>query len=181
MRLVVLFSMCLACVIACGDDGAGDADAGGDGSCRDSVECAPDEGCVGPDDVFCGIPPRQECNDDQACFAGTVCHVVADSCNATGIGSMCDVPCNPGDACGPAMVCNAEGACRALACDDPLYDCRPGQTCGQAPSDPATPVWDLHRGCENILCSDDGGCPDDTVCVNGNCQQGPGVCSPPAA
>ena len=166
---------------ATANDAALESDAPADGTCRASANCPPDEGCVGPNDVNCGVPPQEGCFGDGDCQVGDVCHVISDSCSGDGFGSMCGPACNPGDACGDNMLCNADGACRPLACDDPLVDCRPSQMCDPTTIDPTGAVYDIHRGCASISCVDDTPCPDSTVCVNGRCQDGPGVCSPPAA
>lgn len=188
----------LLIVSACSDDGGvgGEPDAAPDvfdammvdasvdalgGTCRSSAECSPDEGCVGPNDVFCGVPPQEGCMDAGECGPGSTCHVIPDSCSADGFGSECGPLCNPGDVCGDNMECNPDGACRPLACDQPAVDCRPSEVCDPASIDPAGPVHGIDRGCENITCADDGPCPTGAVCVNGYCQDGPGMCSPPAA
>ena len=93
---------------------------------------------------------------------------------------MCGPTCPQGDACGNNLVCDADGACRPLPCDDPAVECRPSEVCDPASIDPAGPVHGIDHGCANVACADDGPCQGATVCVNGYCQDGPGACSLPA-
>ena len=189
-KKLLLAAMCAAATAlsGCSDDGdtggpmdaAVAIDAPADGTCRSFAECPPDEFCLGPNDVNCGVPPQEGCFGDGDCLAGDLCHVIFDSCSGDGFGSMCGPPCNPGEACGDNMVCNADGACRPLGCDDPLVECSPSQVCDPASIDPAGPVYDIDRGCESIACMDDNPCPGMSACVNGRCQDGLGVCSLPA-
>lgn len=183
MKHLARLSWLLVLCIGCGGSGAGgDAsppDAAETG-CRSSADCsAPQEGCVGPNDVFCGIPPREECAGDQDCGAGTVCHAIPDSCSVDGIGSSCNAPCSPGQ-CGDGFVCAATGQCMPVACDDQEFDCSPSEICDPSSIDPSLPVHAITHGCTVIPCQDDAPCPSATVCVNGYCQDGPGTCSPPA-
>lgn len=169
----------------CGDDGGGGApDAAmidANQGCRSSIECMLDLGCVGPSDTNCGIPPQQQCAGDGDCGGGgNVCHAIADSCSPRGIGSMCGAACTPGDACGDGFVCDAQGACRPIPCDDPAYACRAAETCDPGSIDPAGAVYDITHGCTSIACADDGPCPGTSVCVNSYCQDGLGTCMPPA-
>lgn len=175
-----------ALLTGCSDDGNGgpDSDAGIDapmpeGTCRGFADCPPDESCAGPNDVACGIPPQEGCMSDGDCQLGEVCNVIPDSCSADGFGSECGQSCTPGDPCGDNLICAENSACRPIACDQPGIECRPSEICDPASIDPAGPVYDIDRGCENITCTDDGPCPGATVCVNGYCQDGLGMCSPP--
>jgi hypothetical protein len=182
----ILCCLFLACAImACDSSDPGtvpDAalDAADEG-CRDSTECTGSTFCVGPNDVNCGIPPREECQIDQDCAApGDVCHAIADSCSGDGVGSFCGPPCTQPDECGAGFTCDAQGACRPIACDAAEFECRPSEICDPSSVDPGAPVPEITHGCVNIQCADDAPCPGATVCVNGYCQDGPGVCSLPA-
>lgn len=179
--LALLFSM------GCGDDGGSPVDAPVAidapvaAGCRDSAGCPLDEGCVGPNDTVCGVPPQEQCASSADCPNGDTCHAMYDSCSPDGVGSMCAPACTPGEVCGDGFVCNADGACMPVACDDPAYDCRGSEVCDPGSIDLTGPVHAVTHGCTIVACAgdDDTPCPGDSVCVNNYCQDGLGTCSPP--
>lgn len=157
-------------------------DAGGSGgTCRGADECTGAESCVGPNDVVCGIPPQEQCQTDQDCPAGDVCHAIGDTCSPDGVGSRCGAPCIADDgSCGQDFQCGPQGACMPIPCDDAGFACRPSETCDPSSIDTNAPVHGITHGCAIIPCKGDTACPDQTVCVNGYCQDGLGSCALPA-
>ena len=158
---------------ACGDDGVS---LGLEGDpCRDSSACSGALVCDGPDEPqACGVAPEEECADDADCLtAGTVCHAIADSCSADGVGSRCGPVCTA-DSCDVGFRCNAGGACEAIPCDEGTA-CDPWETCDPTFSGD-TAVFSRTAGCRTIECSADAECPDSAVCVNLICQSGTGSC-----
>lgn len=151
-----------------------------DPGCRSHTECTePGELCAGPNDLACGIPPQEECNTDQDCADGSVCHAIADSCSADRVGSRCDAPCTAENGCDTGFRCGPGNACEPIPCDDLEFQCRPSELCEPTPAQPGTPVHQIAHGCATIACENDQPCPDQTTCVNGYCQDGPGTCMPP--
>ena len=153
---------------------------GGQGGCHDSSVCGPAEGCVGPEDINCGIPPQEQCFSNADCPSGDVCHSIPDSCSPDHVGSQCGPACAQDLDCGDGFACGAGGSCAPLACDAPGSGCLPSQTCDPASIDPNAQASQRTDGCLKITCQNDGMCPTSTVCVNSYCQTGLGVCSPPA-
>jgi hypothetical protein len=192
--LLVLFGwMALPVALgACGDDGDGPAapdaatpdaaapDAMGDTTCRGPDDCTGSGlSCVGPNETNCGIPPREECVDDNGCGAYQRCHTVADACSPDGVGATCGPECTPGDtSCGEGFACE-QGACRAVLCDQG-FACRASERCDPSSVVPTAPIADRDHGCQSITCAGDEACPTGTFCVNGICQDGLGACMPPA-
>lgn len=153
---------------------------GSEGGCRSSNECPPDEGCVGPEDTFCGIPPQEECLSSADCAAGDICHSMFDGCSPDGVGSRCGAPCTQDSECGDAkLVCGPDGSCAPMACDVPGAECLTTQTCDAASIDPNAAPSERTDGCKNVACQSDAGC-SSGACVNGYCQTGVGACMPPA-
>lgn len=152
---------------------------GGQGGCRDSSVCGPAEGCVGPEDINCGIPPQEQCASNADCPGGAVCHSISDSCSPDHVGSQCGAACSQDSECG-GFACGPGGSCAPVACDEPGFECLPSQTCDPGSIDPNAPPSERTNGCQTIPCQSDGMCPASTVCVNGYCQTGLGVCMPPA-
>ncbi len=189
--ITILISI-IVCSCGGGDDNTIDATAGApdaaetsgdaapEGTCRDNTACADDESCIGPNDTNCGIPPQEGCSDIQGCANGDACHAIPDSCSPDGVGSMCGPACAPGDDCGDGFACAPDGACRPIPCDQPGHECRPSETCDTASIDLNGAVHEITHGCVTVPCTDDNVCANDTVCVNGYCQAGPGMCSLPA-
>lgn len=158
------------------DGGSGGGSDGGSDGCRAKSECASGEECLGPNEwSVCGIPPQEQCADDEGC-QGQTCHAIGDSCSRDGTGSSCGHPCN--DDCEPGYRCNAGGACEAIPCDEG-FACQAHQVCDPTSVTGATPVYDRHHGCVDIDCGGDGDCPSDLVCVNGMCQVSLGTCGEP--
>ena len=158
-------------------DAAGPAD----GRCHTQSDCTSGfEICYGPNDPKCGIPPRQECDDDSGCTGkGQVCHSVADSCSPDGVGSMCAKPCD-GSGCDDGFTCDGTGHCRASTCGAPEgFACPRSQTCDPSSIDTGAAAHAITHGCVSTSCSSDGECPTDTRCVNDRCQDDLGTCSPP--
>jgi len=153
---------------------------GGQGGCHDSSVCGPSEGCIGPEDINCGIPPQEQCFSNADCPGGDVCHSIPDSCSPDHVGSQCGPACAQDSDCGDGFACGSGGSCAPLACDTPGSGCLPSQTCDPASIDPSAPASQRTTGCQKITCQSDGMCPTSTVCVNGYCQTGLGVCMPPA-
>jgi hypothetical protein len=197
--LLVLLGLALSSVLgACGDDGDGpgapdatvpdatapDAsapDAAGATTCRSQDDCTGTGlSCLGPNETNCGIPPREQCADDQGCGADQRCHALADACSADGVGSTCSPPCTPGDeGCGEGFTCDPDGVCQAVLCDQG-FACRASERCDPSSIAPDAPAYDRDHGCQSIPCENDDPCPTGTLCVNGICQDGLGTCTAPA-
>jgi hypothetical protein len=145
-------------------------------TCHRNGDCASDLACVGPDEgPACGIPPRQECQNDQSCATGEHCNAIADACSATGVGSMCGAACTA-SSCDPGFRCNASGACEPIPCDQGTT-CLSYQQCdATAAHDTSGPVYAHTDGCVNVSCSSDAGCSAGEACVNRVCQTAIGQC-----
>lgn len=164
-----------------GTGGSTGGQGGSTGGCRASSECPEGEGCVGPEDSFCGVPPQEECLSNAECGAGNVCHSMADGCSPDGVGSRCGAPCTQDSECGDAkFVCGPGGSCAPAACDQTGAECLSSQTCDTGSIDPNAAPADRSNGCEKITCASDATCPSGGACVNGYCQTGLGACMPPA-
>ncbi|HEX4454158.1 MAG TPA: hypothetical protein VH143_25015 [Kofleriaceae bacterium] len=163
-RLLVLACTLLA---ACGTRGD---------SCGRQSDCANNLSCVGPDEgPACGIPPVQDCTNDQSCPPGQHCQAIADSCSQTGVGSTCAAACTA-TSCDPGFRCDATGACEPIPCDDGTT-CASYQRCDPtAAHDLSGPVYSHTDGCEDVSCSSDDGCAAGEACVNSTCQTSAGEC-----
>jgi hypothetical protein len=166
-------------VVDAGVDAGGAIADAGDGSCRESADCAASsELCFGPSDVFCGIPPQVECQDDAACGEGRVCHAIEDSCSGDGIGATCGAPCDA-TSCQGDFACGTSGRCEAIPCGGAGVACRASELCDPTSIVTDGPVDERTHGCVAIACANDATCPATTFCVNGRCQDGVGSCASP--
>ena len=146
------------------------------GECRSSSDCAGSLECDGPSEPqVCGIPGNRQCSTDAECDPSMRCSAIYDPCSAEQIGSECRVPCTEDTGCAEAgLRCNADGACEAIPCDEG-FACLSHEAC-----DPKLGASRLAHGCVSISCSEDAQCPEQSVCVNGSCQEGPGSCVEPS-
>lgn len=183
---------CCARRIACVDDAITDDTVCGDcdpGFCPGYAPPPPElPGCTSSSDCEsfpcapagtprgCGIcrEPVRACEDDAGCAPGQVCVEETDPCSCGGAGTACVMDCRTAesDPCGEEARCGASGACEVI-------DCGAGWACPlntrcHAASDGAR---DAH-GCGRIACDAASDC-DCGVCMDGVCQDGPGVCLPP--
>jgi hypothetical protein len=188
--IVLLLSVPAACASDPGTDAGppGDAATESDGSptfgpCRGQADCASSSDfCYGPNESNCGIPPREECENDGSCGGtGELCHSIDDSCSEDGVGSTCGTACDPVTSpCGSGFVCDATGHCRPPVCGEGGFTCPISERCDPASIDTSGPAHAITDGCVAVHCATDATCPATTRCVNGRCQDGLGTCEPPA-
>lgn len=145
--------------------------------CTSSLECEGGIPCVpAGSPPGCGIcrEPVRECESDADCGVAGTCVETSAPCSCGGPDSACAPDCRTAesDPCGEGSRCGTDGHCRPISCLDG-HSCPANMRCTEdGPSPP-----DGH-GCSRIACSVASDC-DCGVCMDGLCQDGPGVCMPP--
>lgn len=178
-----------------------------DGLCLSSSDCAnaPAYRCVLPGNAMavCGTcqNPQKTCALDGDCSPGGICVEYTPTCACTaGTSTQCQAGCGASNPCPSGERCNASSRCEATPCTED-YTCGDAQRCT-----PASALADAH-GCEPLPCSSGGYiCPENTrcigepssstdhgcrklgcavdadcdcgMCISGQCETGPGYCSP---
>jgi hypothetical protein len=140
--------------------------------CTSDDDCPPDGICV---TTFSGCPqcPHRACQ-----YPPPLCIEEPDSCGTTAVcqadGTCAPLSCDDGYACGDGSRCavgsaRADGhGCELIPCDDG-WMCEENTRC-TAPTEPAS------HGCIKLECQSDTDC-DCGYCVNGACRSSLGMCS----
>ncbi|MEM9194437.1 MAG: hypothetical protein AAGF12_34990 [Myxococcota bacterium] len=156
-------------------DGRADGNVDAMTGCRSTMDCSRRfEICYAPGDRMCGIVmmPLRMCETSATCPGSTVCQEFSAGPCAIGLSSRCSMPC-PGRACMAEEVCTAEGICIPAPCSDGSFACPAGTACVPAGGD--------EHGCARMICRSDATCPAGLFCVNNQCHETLGICSPPVA
>lgn len=146
--------------------------------CTSSADCEGGIACRPPSarDV-CGIcrPSSRECEADADCGPGGVCAERELPCSCEGEpDTICTIDCRTAesDPCAAGERCSTEdGHCRAISCAEG-WACALNERCT-----PGAGASDAH-GCARLECDDASDC-DCGACIDGRCEDGPGVCMPP--
>lgn len=147
--------------------------------CTSSADCPAGIACRPPSGPApCGIcrPTSRECEADAECGPGRVCAEHAEPCACSGdLSTVCTVDCRSAESepCAAGERCSvSDGRCRAISCTEG-WACALNERCTPG-ADAAT---DAH-GCSRLECGDASDC-DCGVCIEGRCEDGPGLCMPP--
>lgn len=145
--------------------------------CRSSDDCEGGIGCTPPGAPqvcgACRIATR-ECEEDADCGPGGVCTTRELPCACDQPDTVCAIDCRTAesDPCAAGERCASDGHCRAIPCTE-SWECAPNTRC-----DPSVDAATDAHGCARMTCESAADC-DCGVCMDGICQDGPGVCMPP--